>query len=356
MITGTITIGMFFITCIIALLEPYMGKFKWPVYISLGGVLIFVAALREVGVDPDSINYEYSFLHYDTPSNNIMESVEPTFTWFSAFLSFFTNDVHALFFVYAALGLSLKFIAFRRLTEFWFLPVVVYISYYFIAHEMMQIRTAVLSGILLLAVSYQVQGRKLMALLLIAIGTMFHYSAFLLLPMLFMSSDYMSLKRRLIWTAAIPASYVIYFLGLSILMSLDIPLVGAKLASYQSGTEKGTVDSFVNVFRPLHLFTIMMFAYLMYFYDTIVENNKHFTLLLKLFIIGICGYEVFGFLPVLAQRVNQLFLVSTIPLFTCIYYTIRPKWAGILVVIIVSFVYLNYALPFISTQLFWNGQ
>ena len=355
MITGYFVIGLFFLTAILALIERYMGRYKLPVYLLLGFLLVMVAGLREIGIDPDSDNYEDTFLHSDNPSSGILDNIEVSYAWISSFINLFTNDVHVLFLFYALLGLTFKFIAFRHLSEFWLLPVVVYIGYYFTAHEMMQIRTGVLSGLFLLALYYQAEGRRLAACLLILLGCFFHYSGFLLLPLLFLSSDYMPLRKRLIWLAVLPASYLVFFLGLSVLLSSDIPLIGAKLMSYQNEEDTGNGVGYVNVFRPLHIFSIALLVYLMIFYDTIVKQSKYFTLMLKIFILGLSAYEIFGFLPVLAQRVNMLLLIVTIPLYTYIYYTIRPKWAAILAIIFVAFVYLNYSLPLISTYLLWNG-
>lgn len=355
MITGIVVVSIFFLTAILALLERYLGKFKLPIYIFLGFILVVLAGTREIGLDPDSENYEYSYLNYNT-SSQLAESIEFSYLWLSSIFNNFTHDVHALFLFYALFGLGLKFIAFRQLTEFWFLPVVVYLSYHYELHEMMQIRTGVLSGLFLMAVKYQADRQKVIAISLLALATFFHYSALVLTPMLFMSSDDMSVKKRLIWAALIPASYVIYFLGVGITMSMDIPLIGAKLASYQVGAEKGTAEASVNVFRPLHLFTMSIFFYLLYFFDTIKEQNKYFPLMMKLFVCSICSYTVLAFLPVLAQRVSLLYQTITILLYVNIYYTIRPKWAAILIVILISFVYLNYSMPLIGTHLFWKAE
>jgi len=355
MITGIVVVSIFFLTAILALLERYLGKFKFPIYIFLGFILIVLAGTREIGLDPDSENYEYTYLHYNSASQ-LTEAIEFSYLWLSSIFNQLTHDVHALFLLYALLGLGLKFIAFRQLTEFWFLPVVVYLSYHYELHEMMQIRTGVLSGLFLMAVKYQADRQKVIAIFLIALATFFHYSALVLIPMFFMSSDDMSMKKRMTWAALIPISYLIYFLGVGITMSMDIPLIGAKLASYQAGTEKGTVEAYVNVFRPLHLFTISIFFYLLYFFDTIKEKNKYFPLMMKLFVCSICSYTVLAFLPVLAQRVCLLYQTITIPLYVNIYYTLRPKWAAILIVVLISFVYLNYGMPLIGTHLFWKAE
>lgn len=354
MITGLIVIGLFFITSYLALIERHIGKSKLPLYMVLGFFMIFVAGLREIGIDPDSESYEYSYIHYAS-STDLEKSVEFSYLWIASILNNITPDAHAILLFYAFLGLSIKFIAFRHLTDFWFLPLVLYISTYYVSHEMMQIRTGVLSALFLLGIHYQVQGRRLLTFLCLSIGAFFHYSALILFPLMFLSTDYMTKKVRLIWASFIPIAYILYFRGIGVFMTIDIPYIGDKLAAYQMATEKETLNAYVNVFRPLHLFSITLFLYLLYYYDLIVKRNRHFTLLLKIFIIGLSSYEILGFLPILAQRINQLLVIVIIPLYSYIYYTIRPFGAAILIVIFVAFVYLNYTLPLISTYLLWNG-
>ncbi len=60
--------------------------------------MVLIAGLREIGLDPDSENYEYSFQHYYQSSE--MGMVEPSFTLISAVLNVFTDNVHLLFLVY----------------------------------------------------------------------------------------------------------------------------------------------------------------------------------------------------------------------------------------------------------------
>ena len=66
------------------------------------------------------------------------------------------------------------------------------------------------------------------------------------------------------------------------------------------------MESSLNVFSPLHLFTIMLFLYLMYFYETIKEHNRYFPLMMKIFAISIFSFTAFAFLPVLANRLLHL--------------------------------------------------
>ena len=108
-----------------------------------------------------------------------------------------------------------------------------------------------------------------------------------------------------------------------------------------------TMESSLNVFGPLQMFTILVYVYLMYFYDTIKEHNKYFTVMMKIFALSISAFEAFAFLPVLANRISYLLRIVTIILFGNIYYTIRPKWVGLLAVVFVSMIYMIYTLSYI---------
>ena len=86
MTTGYIVIGLFVITVIISLLERYFGSYKKPVYVALGVILMLVAGFREVGIDPDSVNYEYTFLKSDNASSNMTDSIEISYLYYLSYL------------------------------------------------------------------------------------------------------------------------------------------------------------------------------------------------------------------------------------------------------------------------------
>ena len=215
---GYAVLFFFLLTSFLSYIERFIGKYKLPIYITIGAALIILAATREIGIDPDSENYENAFLHHY--SSTTADMVEYSFILISQIIQLFSNDVHYLFLFYAIFGVTLKFVAFRKLCEFWFLPLVVYISYYYIFHELMQIRTGIMAGMFLLAI--------------------FHYSALALLPLLFLSNKPMSTIQRTLWALIIPFGYMIHFYGFTALLELstELPYIGQKLAAYQLGTER----------------------------------------------------------------------------------------------------------------------
>ena len=144
---GYILSAMFLIVAILCYLEDYIRKYQKPLFFLIGLVLIFVAGFREIGLDPDSVNYENTFRNYF--KNGTDEMIEPSFLLISYILGLFTDNVHMLFLLYAIFGVSLKMFAFRKMSEFYFVPLLCYISFYYVLHDLTQIRAGVVSGIFL---------------------------------------------------------------------------------------------------------------------------------------------------------------------------------------------------------------
>lgn len=335
---------IFTIVAVLCFLEYHITEQdKKKLYWGTAILLVLLAGFREVGIDPDSGNYEYAFHHYD--DDRLSGAIEYSYFIISAILRAMVEDVHILFVFYALFGVMLKFIAFRKLSELWFLPVLVYLSFIYELHEITQIRTGVMSGLFLLAIPAMAERKWTQAILLLALGTFFHVSALILFPLLLLSNKDMSPKRRMLWMMAIPCSYVIYFLGSNLMVHIPIPYIENKIANYEQN--KDVIESSLNVFSPLHLFTILIYGYLMYFYDTIKEHNKYLSLQLKIFTLSIVAFTAFAFLPVLANRVSYLLRIVTIILFGNIYYTILPKRAGIVAVLLVAAVYMVYTYSYI---------
>jgi len=346
-------IVLFAILCILAFLEDRLpNKYHMGIYIFVGFCLILMAGFREIGADPDSDNYASAYRYYYQESSQ--EKIEFTYVIISAVMNIFTDDPHSLFLIYAILGVVLKFVAFKRGTDMYFLALVAYLSYYYVLHEQTQIRTGVLSGLFLLAIPYMAEKKRWHAFILFAIGFCFHYSAALFLPLLFLGNKPFTKKSGMIWACVIPAAYMFFFVGSGFLFSADLPLVGNKLQLYQNAAEKGLNYVQVNVFSPFQLLTIAVYYYLLFFSETITAKNKYFPLMMRFFAIGLAAFAVFAFLPVLAQRVSYLLRIVTILLFTNIYYTIRPRWAAIAIVEALCLLYLNYGLLYLEFPLFFK--
>ena len=88
------------------MIQGFSMAMWFHLYWGLAFILILIAGFREVGIDPDSYNYEYAYLHYDNP--RLEDAMEPSYFAIAAFFNMFTKNVHAIFLFYAAIGLILK--------------------------------------------------------------------------------------------------------------------------------------------------------------------------------------------------------------------------------------------------------
>lgn len=315
-------------------IEEYAEEYKSNVYIFIGIVLILFAGCKAVGFDNDSENYEMYFLHYDDPMLSL--TVEYSFLLLSEIFNSFTSDVHIMFFFYAGIGITLKMLAIKRLSNLWFLPLIVYMGNYYILHDLTQIRAAIVSGIFLLALIPIAEGRKKVAALLILIGCLFHYSTIALFPALLLNNKEMSEKERIAWASLVPIGFIIYFLHISIFTQIPIPYIGDKIELYQELSEKGIMGDEINVFNAVYLVTCLTYLYILLFYDVVKEHNKYLPLMLKCSGISVFAFTAFSSLPVLAFRVCELFGIVQIIIFSNIYYTIKPGWLGKLAVAVVG--------------------
>lgn len=316
---------------------------KYLIYWGIAILLIILAGTREVGVDPDSEQYELNFLNPE--SDNVLDAVEVSFIFIAQVCNSVTGDVHSLFFVYALLGVLLKFFAFRRYSDSWLLMVFMYISFYYELHETCQIRAGVLSGCMLLAVPCIAEGKRLQAFLWIALGTFFHMSGLILLPLLLFSNKPLGRRWKIALAASVPFAYVFAGLNLGLEFASELPYIGNKIAMYSSIEEKGRVAvSSLNLFGPMHLLAVFLFYYLLFWADTLTEKSRYFPIMLKVMATALLAYALFSFIPVMGERMGSMYRAIIVVLLPTIVYTVRPKWCGVLLLILVSFIFINFSL------------
>ncbi|RED19602.1 EpsG-like putative glucosyltransferase [Flavobacterium cutihirudinis] len=329
----------FIIFSLIAFIPPKDIYQKNIIFFGFGVLLIFTAALREIGVDRDSVLYEEMFFNYDT------SMVEPSFQLLSEFIqAHLDSNITYLFFLYAFFGVLTKLLAIKQLTKLWFLSLLIYLSNFYIIQELTTIRAGVASGFLMLCLKpiHDRDWKKF--LLFVSIAVFFHYSALVILPLWFLGS-----KPRKQWLLlSIPLGYLVYFSGINLVGVIPIPGVQEKLEMYKQlqelGDEKATA---INVFNLLFLARIVIFYFLLWKYDLIASNNKYFTLLIKIYCLGLVVFLIFSTMPVVAFRINELFSVTEIILIPLLFYGFTPR-------IFSKFIIEFIGLCFFFIVLFYN--
>lgn len=305
-------------------------------------LLIIMAGTREVGIDPDS--EEYELLFYNPYSNTVQDSVEFTYVAIAKILNALTSDVHSLFLVYALVGVLLKFVAFRYYGDSWLLMVFMYISFYYELHETCQIRAGILSGCMLLAIPLIAENKRFHAFFLIVIGMCFHVSGLILLPLLLLKNRPLNRSTKIVLALSVPVSYLFAGYNLGLEFASDLPYIGNKIEVYRGIAEKGKVIvSSLNLFGPLHLLVVLIFYYLLFFADTLTEKSRYFPLMMKVLAAAIVSYAVFSFIPAIGERMGSMYRAIIVVLLPTIIYSVVPKWAGIALLIFISFIFINFS-------------
>lgn len=324
-----------YLVCSVASLEN--RRTAKVVYIAVGITLTLLAALRPEGVDNDYAEYVSHFNNYDQ-----IALLEPTFkaiAWFSH--TFLGSNYIFLFAVYAVLGVTLKFIAIRELSNFALLSVAIYISQFFILHEMTQIRAGIASSFMLLSIKPLFERNWRRFLLYALCATAFHLSGVIILALWFINPH----RRLKIYLLLIPAAILIYLLGVDILGIIPIPYLSAKIAIYQNLREyTDCVHNHINLFNSLYLVRLGLCYLLFWAAPTLRKHNRYFTLLLKIYTISLAAMPLFAPIPVVAFRTHELLGIVEIILVPTLVFLFRPTNIAYLVVILYGFCLLMISL------------
>ena len=318
---------LFFICLSLSFVEEQLkDSEKRILYIVLGFVMILIAGLREVGSTPDSASYEEMF--YAKEGDLMVLLREPSFTFIVDMLHSLALGVNALFFVYAILSIPLHLTFFWKVSKLPFLTLTIYLSYYYMMHDLVQIRCAVASGLFLWAIYLYVEKKKVYALVCILLGILFHYSAAAGL-VIFMFSNRLPQWQRWVLYAIVPVGLVAYFTHFDVSMLIPDELGGLKLMKYRNMRDKGIEDDQQGWRLEINILIWMNFVLYyasIYYHDYLVKHMKHVTIAIKLQAVGFLFlFFAYSISKVLGNRMNDYFSVVSILLWTASYYAFRPQ-------------------------------
>jgi hypothetical protein len=303
-------------------------------------LLALFAGLRGINVSRDYYNYRYIFdTVYDITGDGLssLTVFEPGFIAIIIFFRaiFEYNYVIIIMLFYAFSSLLLKIYAINRLSINPYLTILFYFSYYFLVHEMTQIRIGLASGIFLISLIPFLKGKRITFICLILIATLFHYSAiFYLLLLLFNTTKF----NKGPYFFALLLSIVLAIVKLPLLGLLgnfDPSNISGKLNSYIEFAENGGAT--INVFNSLNICNILCCVYLMLFVskETFVNDNK-LVLFLKCNILSIFLLSFLAGVPTVSLRFSQLFGVAQIFLFPYLIRYLPAKKFNILILVLIA--------------------
>lgn len=325
MVVQLIIIGIFI--ALIALKEPFekeRGSAPLLYFASCLAITLFVI-FKDGTLLNDYDNYVELF-----NSSSIL--LEPTFQLIVAMVkSWFNSDIFYLFLIYGVIAVAVKYVAFYRLSNLLFFSLLVWLADLFIMHELTQIRAAVSTGFLLLSIN-SIYRKNLKQFILYGIcGTLFHYSALIIFPLYFLKGDRINAKY---WLGALTMCYCLAIVGvdlMSLLAYVPFEGVSSKYEFYASLQKEG--DFVANIFSLLFLAKVLITVVLCRSANRIVRYNKYVYLLLKIMFLSLMGLLLFSQNLAMALRVSEFLGIVEIILFPMLFYLIRPRFAGWLVLV-----------------------
>jgi len=303
-------------------------------------LLALLAGFQDASVSKDYLNYQYIFDNiYDVTGNGMffLLSFEPGFAGIVIFFRklFEFNYGVAILLFYALSSLSIKVFAVKRFSINPYLTLLFYFSYFFLMHEMTQIRIALASGIFLISLIPFFANKRLTFAVLILLATCFHYSAIFYLLILLFSKKWFN---RGLYTGILVLSLIFGFLKIPILNLLgnfDASDMSGKLNTYIIISENGSIA--VNVFNSINILNILCCFYLIFAVnkEELAKDNR-LILFLKCNILSIFLFSFLAGAPAFSMRFNQLFGIAQIFLFTYLLKYLPFKRFNIFILVLVA--------------------
>ena len=334
---------IFFVLVLCHFTFPQKGKLSYQLGLLICLMLIIIAAFRPAGIDVDYFSYVKLF---NDPNMTGGSVVEFSFHIISFIIKLFSSNYIYIFITYAFIGVGIKYLAIRRISEYWVLSLLIYFGYFYIYYDMTQIRQGAAMAFFLLSIhdiQYQ-DFRCYFIKFLLAIS--FHYSAIIMLPLYF--AVFPNKKKIWPYLCALFISIILLFFNINYIMIFRqiIPVPGMRITIdfYIELLEKG-IFAEINVFSFARIMRICIIAIMTVFIDKIEKYNKYARSLLKIYIISLIVFFLLANMPpVFSYRLSSFLGIVEIIIFTFFIYIIRQKIMGHFIVIGIGLIFLLHTL------------
>ena len=251
-----------------------------------------------------------------------------------------SNNYRVLFFLVSVIALFLKFKAILKISPYVYGSLLIYLSYFFILHDMIQIRAGIAAGFILFSIKYIVERNLKKFIIFTCIACCFHISSLVVFLLWFVSKIKYS---KLIWISIIPLSYVlVVFFNVTLghlIPYIPIPQVQESYKVYTLAMEMGEHD-LINIFNMLLIGKMFICTYLILYYDKIKRHFFCINIWLMIYIIALSTFVLFKDIPVVAFRIAELLQIVEFIIIPTILYTVRSRFVGKFLVVGVALVYL----------------
>ena len=206
------------------------------------------------------------------------------------------------FLAYACLSISIRTHYITKFSPSLWGSIIIYLSYIFIVQDMIAIRAAVASSLLLPIIAYGSEDKKKIQVLLFIVACFFHYSAAIFALVFLVSYE----KRyRLLYVVILLIGYLLAIRGLSLtflLQLIPIPAISTLLNLYISSSSPA------NIFNLVQLGHIFVCLAMWVFIPKMQRCYPISLVFLKVYTIGLVLLPLFNDLISVAFRFSELFL------------------------------------------------
>ena len=319
------------------LVENFSKKIKFYMYIisyiPIIFLLLYIAGLRDINIGADTSNYRDIF-------NNSAESIEIGYRVVSEFMKYLGGSYNLFRFLFFASSFFLKLYAFKKVSLYPLLSICIYSSFWLLVYEMNGIRQGLALGFIALSYYFLSVNKKWYFYLSLLGGTLFHYSALIFLPIIFIiKKKCTNLIFRIVLGIVVVFAYlgVTSFIleGLGTIIGVDLRLI-KRIMSYQNNEafNANILYSFSTFVRFLILFTTFFFINKVH----LSERIKNIFLWCALLNISI--YLLFSEIEIIATRLSLYYRF-----YECFFLACLPNaFKGKISKILIGFLLCLYAL------------
>ena len=287
----------------------------------LFGVLVittifYVVVTRDGSRLPDYGGYVEMFYNPDS------RAVEGSFKVIVDIAKHFTTSSLGMFAIYAMISVTIRYYAIYKYSPIILYSLAVWIASFLLLHEMIQIRGAVASALLLLIIPSVYQKKYIKAVILILISFWFHRASLAFILLLFMSPDK---GRWKIWISAYAFLLILNLSGIGLFqfLSLDKYIVGFQILEGDIYDISSTSEQ-LSMFAPYILLQTVTCFVCIYNIEKLQANYPYSIMAIKTCLFGVLIYSLP--LGVVSLRLAELFSTAFIFVYPLLIYCVKTKY------------------------------
>ena len=261
--------------------------FKWSILFT--PILIATTRPKEMA---DYENYAAAFTYFGALR------FEPSFNIIRGVAQIFSNPAIVGLFLFAVVAISIKGLAINKFKVPFIDAVLIYLTYIYVAQDMVAIRSGAAASILLLALYYRNES-LIKSVVFFCIAITFHFSAIFFIVIYFLSPQK---SNRLLYLTLIASSYLYYI--------LDVQLINNFIDHFYSVTALNILTYTVKEINALNLLQLghTFVCVVMWFRVKKIQTINPYALqLLKIYTIAICLVPLLADFIQIALRSAELF-------------------------------------------------